>query len=84
MPRLGAAGPGLIPTLIAITRRRLGGGSRGFLRPRHPQHQVNQLFLRQTLQTSAIHVPMDSGIAAAEKGVGNYRQTSDPVAGMKK
>jgi hypothetical protein len=38
----------------------------------HPQHQLNQLFLRQALQISAIHLPMDSGIAPADKGVGNY------------
>ncbi len=69
-----AAGLGLISTLLTITRGRLGGGSRGLLRPLQPQHQLNQFFLRQTLQISAIHLPMDSGIAAADKGVGNYAQ----------
>ena len=37
-----------------------------------PQHQLDQLFLRQALQISAIHLPMDSGIVPADKGVGNY------------
>jgi hypothetical protein len=38
----------------------------------HPQQQLNQFFLRQALQISAIHLPMDSGIAPADKCVGNY------------
>ena len=50
MTRLGAAGFGLLPTFLAIRRGRLGGGARGLLRPLQPQHQLDQFFLRQTLQ----------------------------------
>lgn len=67
MARLGAAGLCLVPTLLAITRRRLGKGAGRLLRPLHAQHQIDQLFLRETLQITSIHVPRDSEIAPADK-----------------
>jgi hypothetical protein len=60
--RLGATRLRLIPTLLAIARRRLRRRPRRLLRTLHPQHQIDQFFLRQTLQINAIHIHMDSGI----------------------
>lgn len=46
--------------------------ARCLVRSLHPQHQIDQFLLRQTLQITAIHIHMDSGILAPDKGVGNY------------
>ena len=69
---LGAAGLGLLPLLLAIRRGRLGGGARGLLWPLQPQHQLDQLFLAQTLKLAAAHPGRESAIQPRRKGVGNY------------
>ena len=69
---LCTTGFGRVPTLLAIGRRRFGRCTRGLLRSLHPQHQIDQLFLGQPLQIITIHVPMDSGILAHGKALGNY------------
>ena len=72
MSWLGTAGLGLI---LRCSLRSVEGGFedvREVVRTLHPQHQLDQLFLRQALQISAIHRPNGSGIAPADKGVGNY------------
>jgi hypothetical protein len=68
--RLGPARPGFLSTLLAVSRRRLGRGVRRLRRALHPQHQLDQLLLRETLQLGAIHDLMDSGISATDKGRG--------------
>ena len=70
--RLGPAGLGLLPPLLAIGCGRLGGGARGLLRPLQPQHQLDQLFLAQTLKIAATHPALESAKTANLKGVGNY------------
>ena len=68
MTKLGAAGLCLVPTLLAITRGRLGRCARRLPWPLHPQHQIDQFFLRQTLQITSIHAPRDSEIPPPDKG----------------
>jgi hypothetical protein len=60
------------PPLLAIGRRRLRRRARCLLGMLHPQHQLDQFVLRQPLQITSIHNPMDSGISGDGKGVGNY------------
>jgi hypothetical protein len=72
MTRLGTARSGLLTALLAIARGRLRRCARRLLRPLNLQHQINQLFLRQPLQITAIHTVMDSGNSARDKGVGSY------------
>src|SRR3954466_8567825 len=60
MARLRAAGLGLITPLLAIRRGRLGEGARGLLRPLQSQHQLDQLFLAQTLKIAAAHLTRES------------------------
>ena len=73
MTGLGATGLCLVPPLFAVARRRLRRGTRRLLRPLHPQHKIDQFFLRQTLQITTIHSLMDSGFRAHGKALGNYR-----------
>jgi hypothetical protein len=72
MSRLGATGLGLIPTLLAIRRGWLGRGARGLLRSLQSQHQLNQLFLAQTLKIAAAHKSKESAKPSSRKGLGNY------------
>jgi hypothetical protein len=73
MAWLGATGLGLIPPLLAIGRGRLGGCARGLLRPLQPQHQLDQLFLAQTLKIAAAHGSKESAKSSSRKGLGSYR-----------
>jgi hypothetical protein len=72
MARLGAARFGLIPAFFAIRRGRLGGGARGLRWPLQPQHQLDQLFLAQTLKIAAAHDTRESAKLSSRKGLGNY------------
>lgn len=60
MPGLGTAGTGLLPPFLAIRGRRLGRGAQGLLGPVQAQHQLDQLFLAQTLQVNAAHPDRES------------------------
>jgi hypothetical protein len=68
--RLGPARPGFLPALLAVSRRRLGRSARRLGRALHPQHQLDQLLLRETLQLGAIHDLMDPEISATDKARG--------------
>jgi hypothetical protein len=81
MTKLAAPGLCLIPPLLAVSRGRLRRGPRGLRRPLHPQHQIDQFFLRKTLQIPTIHDPMDSAITRFGKGVGNYPMASLAMPG---
>ncbi len=72
--QLGTTGFGLIPTLLAISRWWFGRCTRGPLWSLHPQHQLDQLFLRQPLQITTIHIPIDSGFLTPGKALGNYNR----------
>src|SRR4051794_10232535 len=72
MAGLGSARPGFLPLLLAIRRRGLGGGARGLLRPLQAQHQLDQLFLAQTLKLNTTHPALESAKTPSLKGVGNY------------
>ena len=60
MPRLGAAGLGVLALLFAIGRRRLRGIARGLLRPLKPQDQFDQLLFRKALQLVANYLNFES------------------------
>jgi len=74
MTRFRAARFCLVTTLLAIARRQLRRSSRRLLRTLHPQHQIDQFFLRQS-RITAIHIHMDSGVCSSDKGVSNYPKT---------
>ena len=71
MAGLGPAGLGFLPLLVAIRRGWLGGGARGLLRPLQAQHQLDQLFLAQTLKLATTHPALESAKPASLKGLGN-------------
>lgn len=75
MARPGSAGPGSLTLLLAVRRRRLRGRARRLLRTLNLQHQIDQLFLRQTLQITAFHTDRDLVFARFGKGVGNYQNS---------
>src|SRR4051794_11295760 len=71
MPRTALPSPiGRRPQLSTVRRRGLGGGARGLLRPLQPQHQLDQLFLAQTLKLATTHPTLESAKTASLKGVG--------------
>ncbi len=70
---LGSARLGLLPLLLAIRRGRLGGCARRLLRPLQPQHQLDQLFLAQSLKIAPAHEGRESAFHLRRKGVGNYQ-----------
>src|SRR5215210_9298221 len=72
MAGLGPAGLGFLPLLLAIPRGWLGGGARGLLRPLQAQHQLDQLFLAQTLKLATTHATFESTKMTDLKGLGNY------------
>src|SRR5215218_403676 len=72
MAGLGPAGLGFLPLLLAIRRGWLGGGARGLLRPLQAQHQLDQLFLAQTLKLATTHATFESTKMTDLKGLGNY------------
>src|SRR4051794_33908801 len=81
MPRTALPSPiGRRPQLSTVRRRGLGGGARGLLRPLQAQHQLDQLFLAQTLKIAAAHPALESAKAASLKGVGNCRRTASMAA----
>src|SRR5687767_1420450 len=71
VPRLGPARLRALPLLLAVGRGRLRGRTRGLLRSLQPQHQLDQLFLAQTLKLAAAHPALESAKTASLKGVGN-------------
>src|SRR5215212_7588906 len=71
MARLGPARLGFLPLLFAIRRRGLGGGARGLLRPLQAQHQLDQLFLAQTLKLASTHPALESAKTPSFKRLGN-------------
>src|SRR5215211_9447561 len=71
MAGLGPAGLGFLPLLLAIRRGWLGGGARGLLRPLQAQHQLDQLFLAQTLKLNTTHLALESANTPSLKRVGN-------------
>src|SRR5918994_3429522 len=72
MTRLGTARFRPLLLLLAIRRGRFGGGARGLLWPLHPQHQIDQLGLAQTLKLVPAHPDRESAKPIRRKGVGNY------------
>ena len=78
MSRLGPAGLGVFPLLFPVGRRRFRGLARGLVRPLHPQHQFDQLFLGKAFQISAIYPRIESPNELCRKGVGNCRSVSCP------
>lgn len=72
VPRLGATGLGLLPTLLAVRRGRLRRGARSLLRALQPQHQLDQLFAAQPLKIAPAHPTKESAKSDPRKGVGNY------------
>src|SRR3954453_4814060 len=74
---LGSARLGFLPLILAIRRGRLGGGARGLLRPLQAQHQLDQLFLAQTLKLATTHPALESAKTANLKGVGNCLEKAD-------
>ena len=68
----------IFPLLLAVGRRRFRGRARGLVRPLHPQHQIDQLFLGKAFQISAIHPRIESPNELCRKGVGNCRSVSCP------
>src|SRR3954453_21189599 len=74
---LGSARLGFLPLLLAIRRGRLGGGARRLLRPLQTQHQLDQLFLAQTLKLATTHPALESAKTASLKGVGNCARRID-------
>lgn len=73
--RLGPAGLGLLPPLLAIRRGRLRGRPRGLVRALQPQHQIDQFLATQTLEITSAHPIRESAKSDPRKGVGNYVQT---------
>ena len=78
MSGLRPAGRRIFPLLLAVGRRRFRGRARGLVRPLHPQHQIDQLFLGKAFQISAIHPRIESPNELCRKGVGNCRSVSCP------
>src|SRR3954451_16926163 len=73
---LASARLGVLPLILAIRRRRLGGGARGLLRPLQAQHQLDPLFLAQTLKLATTHPALESAKTDSLKGVGKCRHLS--------
>ena len=55
VPRLGAAGLGLLAPVLAVRARRFGRGARRLLRSLQLQHQLNQLVSAEEFKVSAAH-----------------------------
>ena len=72
MPGLGPAGLRLLPPLLAVSRWRLRGGARGFVRTLQPQHQFDQLLAAQPLKIDTTHPTKESAKPNPRKGVRNY------------
>ena len=72
VPRFGTTGLLALALLLAIGRGRLRRGAGGLLWPLQPQHQLNQLFLAQTLKIVPPHQRRESAIRLRRKRVGNY------------
>jgi hypothetical protein len=71
VPRLGATRLRALALLFAIRRGRLGRGARGLLRPPQAQHQLDQLFLAQTLKLNTTHPARQSAKTISLKRLGD-------------
>jgi len=67
VPRLGPARLRSLPLLLAILRRRLGGGARCLARALQLQHQFDQLVLAQTLKIRTAHADTESARSQPRK-----------------
>ncbi len=69
MPGFGTTGLGLLPLLLSVPQGRLGRGVRRLLQTLQPQHQLNQLFLAQSLKVTPARQSRESAIRLRHMGV---------------